>query len=454
VVFKLIWFRLAHSKWRPGLALAMLLLWGLFIVYATMLPFDFSAGSDLIQARLRRIWDHPLKGGSWSDVTSNVLLFMPWGFLLAVWLAGRGTSYTAVLALALLSGAFLSALVEIVQLFAPIRYISAIDVVTNTFGSSVGALIGWPWARWQWPILSVRIRQLLAARPVTGCALANTALLMIAGLSPTYASSSPSDLRAALKAARLIPFGPRLEGPAPPPKPSSWEGELLTWTLAGGLFALAAQEWGRHGKKAIGWSVALAFGLSLAIETIQVVIPGRDVDMTSVALALLGSTLGAWLVARFEGRDARRWITPALGIWGVSAGLSAWSPPRFDWPAPPLWRLERVVPFWSYFGSRSLGDLADVVGQAMVFVPLGALLAARSWRRSFPATVLVGLAVGIVLEIGQLFVPSRVADISDALSAAAGAGLGWALWRWGEWARTSSMGVVRYRVGRRTGLKR
>ena len=32
-------------------------------------------------------------GGSWADVFSNVLLFMPWGFLLAIWRAGRGSSY-------------------------------------------------------------------------------------------------------------------------------------------------------------------------------------------------------------------------------------------------------------------------------------------------------------------------------------------------------------------------
>ena len=42
-----------------------------------------------------------------------------------------------------------------------------------------------------------------------------------------------------------------------------------------------------------------------------------------------------------------------------------------------------VVPFWSYFDSRSLADLADLIGQVLVFMPLGALLAARSWRQSF-----------------------------------------------------------------------
>jgi VanZ family protein len=453
VRFHLIWFRFTQSKWRPSLALALLLLWGLFIIYATMLPFDFSASGDLIVKRLWRLWEHPLKGGSWADVTSNVLLFIPWGLVLGVWLAGRGTSYLASLALAVSSAALLSGSVELLQLFAPHRIASFVDLVTNTFGSTVGALAGWPWAKWQWPILSVRIRQLLASGPVTGCALGTAAVFMLAGLAPFDASLSVSNLKAALKAARPIPFGPPLAGSATP-KHWFWACEFLSWTLAGGLVALAAREWGRQGATAVGWSVVLVGGLCLAIEAVQLAIPARDFDMTSVALAAFGSAAGAAAVTRTTGGEARRWIVPALAIWGLAVALSAWSPPHFTWPEPPLWRTERVVPFWSYFHSRSLADLADVTWQAMYFVPLGALLAARSWRQSFLVTVLVGLAIGTMLEIGQVFLPHRTADISDALSAGAGASVGWALWRWGEWARTSSMGVARYRVGPRAGLKR
>ena len=447
--------RLAQSQWRPDPALVLLVLWGLFILYGTMLPFDFSASDELIQSRLRRIWERPLHGGggSRSDVVSNVLLFMPWGFLLAFWLAGRGRAYLAVASLALVSGALISATVEFLQLFAPSRYSSIIDLVTNTFGSTVGALIGWPLARRIWPSASVRIRQTLASRPLTACALAAAAGLMVAGLAPFKPSLELVDLKAAVRAARPIPFGPPLRGSAPRPEPWSWAGELLVWVLAGGLFALAARATGRRGSGAIAWAVGSAGVLSLAIEALQLAIPGRTVDMTSVALAVLGSALGAAPVACTGDSDARRWIDPALLIWGLAVVLGAWNPPQFAWPVPPFWRLEMVVPFWSYFDSRSMDDVADVVKQVLVFMPLGVLLAARSWRQSFPAAVLIGLALGVVLEFGQVFLPSRSADVSDALSAAAGAGLGLTLWRWGERARTSSMGVARYRVGPRGGLK-
>ncbi len=424
------------------------MLWGLFIVYGTMLPFDFSASSDLIQWRLQRLWERPLRGmgGSWADVYSNVAFFMPWGFLLAIWRVSRGSSWWVTLLIAMLSASCLSGSVETVQLFAPRRSTSFVDLVTNTFGSVVGAAIGWPLARWIWPVASVRIRQLLLSRPVAACALTVAVGLLFAGVSPSYNKLGGKSVAASLKMARLVPFGPSSGGPTPGAKVCLWGAELFAWMLAGGLFVLAARESGRRGVRAIVKVVALATALSLAIEAMQVLIPGRDVDLSSVLLALCGSAVGATLVERLAGLDERRWIVPALLIWGLATLLAGWNPPIFTWPNRPFLRPERIVPFWSYFYSRTLEDLTDVVGQAMAFLPLGALLAARSWRQSFLSAVLIGFGFGVVLEIGQAFLPERTSDVSDAISAAAGTGLGLALWRWGESARTSSMGVTRYRV--------
>jgi VanZ family protein len=273
--------------------------------------------------------------------------------------------------------------------------------------------------------------------------------LLVADLAPTYVKHEEKGPAAKLKTMGLIPFG-LLSGESRRVAVLRWCAETLTWTLIGGLIVLAARESGRNGVRAVGWTVAVAGSLSLAVEIMQLVVPGRDADPTSVALSLVGSALGAMTAMRSATQDPRRWIVPALIIWCVATVLAAWSPLRFARPNPPFWRTEMLVPFWSYFGGRTLEDLTDVIGQAMVFLPLGALLAAHSWRQTFVGTVLVGFGAGVLLESGQVFLPDRTADISDAISAAAGAGLGWALWRWGEFARKSSMGVVRYRVGHRT----
>jgi glycopeptide antibiotics resistance protein len=422
--------------------LILLVIWGVLIVYGTWLPFDFSATSELVEQRLGRLWEQPWRVGSRADLITNVLLFMPWGFLLAIWRAGRGTSCAASVLLATLTGSLLSAGVEIGQLYAPSRTPSVVDLAANTLGSILGALIGWAAVRRAWPEMEVRLGRMVAERPMAGCALAVAAGLVFAGLSPFDVSLDVDDLKAAVKKSRPIPFGAPLRGPRPPAEPWSWAGEWLTWTLAGGLLVLAARESGWHGIRAWSLTVALSGGLSLAIEVSQLLSASREVDMTSVALAVLGSALGAAPVVRSTSRDARRWVGPAIVIWVLVVALAAWTPPRFGWPEPPFLRPERVVPFWAYYIRTDRNALADLINQVLAFIPLGALLAAWSWRRSFAGGLVIGLGCGFVLEFGQVFLPDRTADLTDVLTAAAGAGLGVVLWRWGESLRRSTRGIA------------
>jgi hypothetical protein len=187
--------------------------------------------------------------------------------------------------------------------------------------------------------------------------------------------------------------------------------------------------------------------VSLLIQVVHLLIAKQRLDMPIVALALAGSAIGAAAVVRTQPGDARRWITHAGVIWVLAVTAAAWDPFQFAWPDASVLRLEMLVPFLTYFYTRSLDNLADIVIQALSFVPMGVLLAARSWRQSALGPALTGLGVGALLEIGQVFIPARTPDITDALSSAVGALVGAALWRWGESFRRSSQGVARYRIG-------
>ena len=101
--------------------------------------------------------------------------------------------------------------------------------------------IGWPAARWLWPRVANKLSRMIAVYPLAGCAVTTALGLAFAGLSPFDVSLDVGDLKAAIAQSRPIPFGPPLRGPAPELKPWSWGGELLSWTLAGGVFALAAR---------------------------------------------------------------------------------------------------------------------------------------------------------------------------------------------------------------------
>ena len=97
-------------------------------------------------------------------------------------------------------------------------------------------------------------------------------------------------------------------------------------------------------------------------------------------------------------------------------------------------------------GGTDVYAVADLLNQVMGFIPLGVLLAARDpWLPPWRALV-VGLGLGLVLEVGQLGLAERTAEITDALSAGGGALLGALLWRRAVAIRTSSVGPAHYRI--------
>jgi VanZ family protein len=440
--------------WRAGagrrihFSSALLILWAIFIVYGTMLPFDFTLDAPDAAKKVRALAETNVRTVSRTDVVSNVLLFIPLGFLFSLRLAGGPTGFGLGMTLvgATLGGLALSGLVEIGQLFLPSRTSSLVDLTTNSTGAALGALMGWAWIRRAWPRWSPALRQLVSRRPMAACALAAGVGLGVAGLAPFDVSIDLGDLKAAIKRAQPIPFGPPVRGQASPAEPWSWAEEGLIWVLAGGLVALALDEAGWHGSRAILSAAVLCGGLGLVIEVAQVAIPSRTVNMTSFALALAGSAVGATAVVLHPRQAPHRWTGPAIWLWGTAVLLSAWTPPHLASPDDWSLRWSQLVPFWVYYERTDVYALADLFNQVLSFVPLGVLLAARDSRKSIRRASVLGLAFGLVLEAGQLVLADRTAEITDALSAGAGAALGAWLWGWGTSIRDQAIGYRRYRV--------
>ena len=283
----------------------------------------------------------------------------------------------------------------------------------------------------------------MTERPIAACALAAAAGLVLAGLSPFDVSIDLGDLRAAVKRARPVPFGPSLGGAPAPAEPWSWAQEGLSTVLTGALFALAMKEAGKGGLRAVAATAALGGALALAIESAQVAIPGRVADMTSVVIALIGSATGAAVVSRSPQRTPRQWVGPALVVWALAVMLAAWTPPHLAARGSRSLQAWQLMPFWSYYRRTDVYAVADLLNQVMSFIPLGVLLAVKTARLPAWRALVVGLGLGLVLEVGQLGLAERTAEITDALSAGVGAFLGARLWHWAVAIRTSSAGHVR-----------
>ncbi len=75
-----------------------------------------------------------------NDALINVVGFVPLGFVLAGYLS-LATSIKRPLLLAVLMGATVSFLIEILQVFIPTRFSGVTDLFTNTFGTAIGAIV-------------------------------------------------------------------------------------------------------------------------------------------------------------------------------------------------------------------------------------------------------------------------------------------------------------------------
>ena len=108
-----------------------------YIVLATFYPFEFS--QDLWNS-LGQGFAGFFEWPSLKDFIENVLLFVPFGFLLYY----RRTSVTRkvlIISLAAIAGGAFSLAVELAQMGFPGRDPSAFDVLANTLGASVGAVL-------------------------------------------------------------------------------------------------------------------------------------------------------------------------------------------------------------------------------------------------------------------------------------------------------------------------
>ena len=425
---------------------ALLVLYGLFVVYGTLLPFNFRNDTAAATRRVRALVEGIGHPQSRADIVSNVLLFVPWGFLVAARLAHGGSGLRRALLTACFSAVFLSAGVECGQLFLPSRTSSLWDLSTNTAGATLGALPGWVVVRRVWPAWSPAVRWLVQCRPATACAVAAAAGLALSGLAPFDISIDIGSLRQAVKQARLVPFGPLVDGSTAPADPWTWLNEALCWALFGGVVALAARERGRKGVGGIVLTALMCGVFALGIETAQLTVLSRRADLTSVALAIVGGVAGAAGPSISAERTARRWIRPAVLVWAMTVLLAAWAPfhlaPGHAWSLRPA----QFVPFWSYYRKTDLNALADLCNQVLAFAPLGFLVAASGVRRPVGTAMALATGFALFLECGQLFLAERTAEITDVLSAGVGAAVGARLWTWASVVRGPAAGHARYRV--------
>ena len=175
------------------------------IVYGSLYPFRFKPDAidgGVLQALRELSWARAGRG----DRISNVLLYLPLGFCLFLWLNARLSRRSAA-GVALLLGSLLSLVIEIAQVYVSIRVPSFTDLTLNALGTLMGAAMGFTWR-----VLSGLMH--LPSRPEKRDPDPGAALLIGLWLAWRWAPFTPQLDLAKLKSALRPLFSPEFEAVA------------------------------------------------------------------------------------------------------------------------------------------------------------------------------------------------------------------------------------------------
>ena len=274
----------------------LFLLYCLFILYGSFIPFRFSDDSEFVRSQFARFflppYDQGIRRFSIPDVVSNILLFVPFGFL---WVGGEFSlqackvGFGESIAVGGLLGLFSGLMIEFGQMFSPGRIASILDALCNGLGSAAGAAAGCLLFRAFRGSFGQILFRLLRQRP----SLFLLALLLLAAVADAYYPFDVTlDVSAVwhnLKHSRLVPFvgGPR----------RFWLDlfvEKILLFVAIGYLVLRNLPPGTASNRWLAWAGCSV--VAMLIEAGKLFFVGRVPNLENVVLSSLGALAGVVLV--------------------------------------------------------------------------------------------------------------------------------------------------------------
>jgi VanZ family protein len=346
------------------------------ILYGCLYPFDIDVSAAALPG-----WEPTSRG----DLVANVLLYLPFGFLFAWVAAGRRTA-VVVLLTAVALGLMLSLGAEILQSGSATRTASTADILINAAGTAFGVVAYFVFRR----ISGAHTAHAWFARHLREPSMDPIVLLLGAlWVALHTAPFVPQlDLHAMWAATRpLRELDASIAGVA---------RHFSAWLiLAACLRALLVRR-----------SFWVAFALAALLSMLVRVFFVRQALSLNEPLGLACALpVIAVLRALPNTRAARPALVLVVAAWVVQSlapfAFSA-SPSSFEW-----------LPFIGFLGGGLENGYLSLLDKTFLYV--GMLWLSRQAGRSVRPWAVALAALALALEVAQLFLPGRVADITDPL---------------------------------------
>jgi glycopeptide antibiotics resistance protein len=350
------------------------------ILYGSLFPFRIRTSAELDLFGL--IGSLAFKPTTRGDIVANLLLYMPLGLCLMFAWSGRGARWP--LARTILVGTALSLAVELTQVYLRFRVSSLTDVALNAVGTLGGAAAAMVYGALG---TSVRVPALAASR-LDPAAL--SVVLLWLGF-------------------RLAPFVPTIDW-------QKYKDALKPLFIDPDIGAFELLRYGT-GWLVVGYAVRLltrreyAFAAALAIVGIvlfgRIVVVGKTLNVSELAALAACVPLAALLTALREQRRAAvlaALLTVAIVVQGLAPFEFVSQAQGFSW-----------LPFRSSLRGSIEVNYSALLEKCFWYFSLVWLLK-RCGSRGATAALGTACVVGAI-EIAQMWLPGRSADITDPLLA-------------------------------------
>lgn len=356
------------------------------IAFGTLYPFTFQCGGTIGSAlsAFKPLVRQVTRG----DLAGNLVLFLPFGLAFMAW--ARRLPMASRFMLAVAAGAILSFAIELTQSCIPGRTSSWSDVALNTISTAIGALALPLFRRLSGSGRSGLDRADVAAALLLGC-------FLVWQLAPFVPTIDWQKWKTALKPLLLTPqIGPAM---------------VLSYIVVWMMVARLSLAVFRPARPLLLWGVLLA-----AQQAAELVVIGKTLRAGELLGAILGILLARVLFAGGATAVRDRLLLPLFAAYVVHVGLE---PYAFASVAKPFgW-----LPFEG-FVRGSMFAAVQAAGQKLFCYGGLIWLLHRAGLGIGIAGLLTALAV-LGMEIGQMYLPGRVAESTDPVLALMAAAVLW-----------------------------
>lgn len=414
-----------------------------FVIYGSLVPWQFN-GLSLSEAwsRFHSIQYLELGIGSRADWVANILLFIPLTFLwlgrisLQLQLAGKLLATVLVL----LASFLLCSVIEFTQLFFPPRTVSLNDILAESLGAILGVLVWWIFGKqfigWltSWEIK--RSNAISYLQIYLGC-------MFFYNVMPLDLTLSPVEFYHKWHEGRVIilPFSG-----------SKWDSVSNIYDLLAdiALWLPVPWLWLKLGYLSKMDVLKRVFFAAVIIEFFQLFVYSRVTDVTDVLLAVLGGYIGVVVIgfnsSIFAQADSKEnmngyrkhlflYMLLAYFLWTVVIFSVFWYPFEFQWRDMDFSGFSDrffKIPFYSYYYGTEYRAITEVFHKILFFIPLGVIVSqglnfAVSRYKLIVIALLVIVGTSVIVELGQMFLPNKNADITDVILEVLGGYIGFVI---------------------------